>query len=64
MPKPTKAELIADHLTAHGYMEMTSPSRKYRKFAKGYCTLWLGKCGALREGSTSSDSTPVCYLPA
>ena len=64
MTKPTKAARIAEHLIANGYLEMTSTSRKYRKFAKGSVTLWLGKCSALREGRTSSNSTPVYYLPA
>ena len=61
MTKPTKAARIAEYLTAHGYLEMTSTSRKYRKFSKGSVTLWLGKCGALREGRTSSNSVPIYY---
>jgi hypothetical protein len=40
----------------HGAVEVTSPSRKYRKFTTNKSTYWVGRNGALRAGDTVSDS--------
>jgi hypothetical protein len=43
-----------------GYVETSSPSRKYRKFVNGAATpLWLGRRGAVRAGETISGSVSV-----
>lgn len=64
MAKQTKADRIAQHLTNEGYLEVTSTSRKYRKFVRGDRTLWLGKCGAVRAGRTVSDSVSLSAFAA
>ena len=57
MPQ-TKAEKIAALLTANGYRETTSASRKYRRFCKqGEPRFYfVGKAGALRHGRNIAES--------
>lgn len=47
-------------LADQGYREVSSVSRKYRKFvAAGRSTAWLGKSGAVRMGETVSASVSM-----
>lgn len=52
----TKTQLIVEALVKRGATEVTSTSRKYRRFVWHDKTLWVGTHGALREGRTISDS--------
>ena len=57
--KQTKADQLAELLKANGYREITSNSRKYRKFQKPgeYGVFYyVGKAGALRHGRNLSES--------
>lgn len=46
-------------LAAKGCREVTSPSKKYRKFVADGRMYWLGKSGAVRVGERSSDSFSI-----
>lgn len=61
----TKTEQLASGLKRIGFREVTSPSRKYRKFegAERVYPIWLGKAGALRSGPKASDTTPLDGTP-
>jgi len=50
---------IVKMLTEAGALEVPARSKKYRKFSAGRYTLWVGRCGALREGETLARSMSI-----
>ena len=59
MAKQTKAEQVAAKLLELGAREVTTTSRKYRRFDFRAQTYWVGKAGAVRVGKTITDSFSV-----
>lgn len=67
MPKPTlHSRLVTWIMAMPDAKELTSPSRKYRKFQvpgvpEGQF-LWVGKAGALRRGPTATNNVNAIHL--
>lgn len=61
----TKAEQVIKYLMGKGAREVTSNSRKYRKFSypgRGDKFYFVGKAGALRVGRTVGESVSVSHI--
>lgn len=60
----TKAEQVIEILKGRGAREVTSTSRKYRKFTypnRPDQFYWIGKAGAVRVGKTVGDSVSLTF---